>query len=87
MKGMLIATTVAISLALAGPSLAEAPQDRLNYLLDSFLQDYGFPGATAAIARRDGSVVTAATGVADAEADTPMTAGCWPRVSGRASSR
>jgi len=73
MKGMLIATTVAISLALAGPSLAEAPQDRLNYLLDSFLQDYGFPGATAAIARRDGSVVTAATGVADAEADTPMT--------------
>ncbi|RFU14751.1 class A beta-lactamase-related serine hydrolase [Rhodobacteraceae bacterium W635] len=73
MKGKLIATAFVASLALAGPAPAEATQDRLQGLLDSFRQDYGFPGATAAIARPDGSVVMAATGVADEEAGTPMT--------------
>lgn len=73
MKGKLIATAAALSLALTGPTLAESPQDRLEGLLDSFRQDYGFPGATAAIALADGSIVMAATGLADAEADTPMT--------------
>lgn len=73
MKGKLIATALVASLALAGPAPAEATQDRLQGLLDSFRQDHGFPGATAAIARPDGSVVMAATGVADEEAGTPMT--------------
>jgi D-alanyl-D-alanine carboxypeptidase len=62
MKGKLIATAVAASLALAGPTLAESPQDRLQGLLDSFQQDYGFPGATAAMALPDGSVVTGGGG-------------------------
>lgn len=73
MKGKLIATALVASLALAGPVPAEATQDRLQGLLDGFRQDHGFPGATAAIARPDGSVVMAATGVADEEAGTPMT--------------
>lgn len=73
MKGKLIATALVASLALAGPAPAEATQDRLQGLLDGFRQDHGFPGATAAIARPDGSVVMAATGVADEEAGTPMT--------------
>jgi D-alanyl-D-alanine carboxypeptidase len=75
MKGSFIATTLAASLALAGQAFAETPQVRLQDLLDSFQQDYGFPGATAAIALPDGSVVTAATGVADDETGTPMTPG------------
>lgn len=73
MKGKLIATALAASLALAGPAFAETPQVRLQDLLDSFQEDYSFPGVTAAIALADGSVVKAATGVADAEAGTPMT--------------
>ena len=73
MKGKFIATAVAASLALAGQAFAETPQDRLQDLLDSFQQDYGFLGATAAMALPDGSMVTAATGVADDETGTPMT--------------
>lgn len=73
MKGKLIATALAASLALAGPAFAETPQVRLQELLDSFQEDYSFPGVTAAIALADGSVVKAATGVADAETGTPMT--------------
>ncbi|WP_343081389.1 serine hydrolase domain-containing protein [Ostreiculturibacter nitratireducens] len=72
MKGKLVATAVATSLALAGPAFAEPQQDRLQGLLDSFRQDYGFPGATAAMALADGSVVMAETGVADDETGTPM---------------
>lgn len=72
MKGKLVATAVAASLALAGPAFAEPQQDRLQGLLDSFRQDYGFPGASAAMALADGSVVMAATGVADDETGTPM---------------
>ena len=73
MKGRFIATAVAASLALAGQAFAETPQLRLQDLLVSFQQDYGFPGATAAMALPDGSVVTAATGVAVDETGTPMT--------------
>lgn len=75
MTGKRVAIALAAFLALAGPTLAETPQAGLQDLLDSFQQDYGFPGATAAMAFPDGSVVTAATGVADAEAGTPMTSG------------
>ncbi|MEQ8403136.1 MAG: serine hydrolase domain-containing protein [Nitratireductor sp.] len=45
----------------------------MQVLLDGFQQDYGFPGATAAIALPDGNVVSVASGHADREAGTPMT--------------
>lgn len=73
MKGKLIATAIAASLALAGPAPAESTQDQLQSLLDNFQEEYGFPGVTAAIALTDGSIVIAAAGVADADAGTPMT--------------
>jgi D-alanyl-D-alanine carboxypeptidase len=72
MKGKFTTTVVAAFLVLAGPALAEPPQDLLQELLNSFLEDYGFPGVTATIVLRDDSVITAAAGVADAEADAPM---------------
>ena len=71
MRGKLIASAVVASLVLAGPALAESPQDRLQGLLASFQQDCGFPGVTATIALPDGNVVTAA-GLADREARAPM---------------
>lgn len=55
---------------------AASTEDRrpaLGAALDSLRQVYGFPGATAAYALPDGSVETAATGLADVEADIPMT--------------
>jgi len=53
---------------------------KLATTLEGFHARYGFPGATAAIALPDGTVVTAATGLADIEhartmtAETPMLA-------------
>lgn len=41
-------------------------------VLDTFRQNHGIPGATAAIALADGRIVTAATGLADVEAGVPM---------------
>lgn len=73
MKSGLVASAVAVLLALTGPTHAESPQDHLQGVLDIFQEDYGFPGVTAAMALPDGSVVTAAAGVSDAESDTPMT--------------
>lgn len=77
---------LALVLALAGfapPATAQEAPDpaaRLAAMLDDFHGRYGFPGATAAIVLPDGTVVTAATGLADIEAgramtpDTPMPA-------------
>lgn len=48
-------------------------QDGLQEVLDTFRDRYDFPGATAAIALPDGTVIAAATGLADVEAGTPMT--------------
>jgi D-alanyl-D-alanine carboxypeptidase len=62
MAGGPIAARDATGLA---PSLAET--------LERFRDRYGFPGATAALVLPDGSVVTAATGLADVEAGTAMT--------------
>jgi D-alanyl-D-alanine carboxypeptidase len=42
--------------------------------LDAFQKQYGFPGATAAYVLQDGTIGVAATGFADIEAGTPMTA-------------
>lgn len=73
-------------LALFGLAVPLAAQDgealatRLATTLEDFHDRYGFPGATAAIALADGTVVTAAVGLADVEnaramtADTPMLA-------------
>ena len=48
---------------------------RLGAMLEVFREDYGFPGATAALALPDGRIVTAATGLADVEAGREMTPG------------
>jgi D-alanyl-D-alanine carboxypeptidase len=71
----------AVALALGGLAAPLAAQDdRLAATLDAFRDRYGFPGATAAIALPDGTVMAAATGLADVEAgramtpDTPMLA-------------
>lgn len=45
---------------------------RLQAELDALRQEYGFPGATAALALADGATVTAATGLADVESEVPM---------------
>lgn len=51
--------------------------ERLSLKLASVLEDfrdrYGFPGGTASIVLPDGSLVSAATGLADVEANVPMT--------------
>ncbi len=70
----------AIVSALAGAVLlmgsaagADDISARLETLLDGFRAEYGFPGATVAIALPDGDILDAATGLADVEAGTPMT--------------
>jgi D-alanyl-D-alanine carboxypeptidase len=76
----------AISVALAILALDEprpeqtVHEERLIATLEDFRERYGFPGATAAIVWPDGSLVTAASGLADRETgramtpDTPMLA-------------
>lgn len=75
-----------LSFGLLGPASLVAAQDtadlspRLEATLLDFQARYGFPGATAAIALPDGTVITAAVGLADVESgremtpDTPMLA-------------
>lgn len=69
----MIATLAGAVLLLASPAGADDIPARLETLLDGFRSEYGFPGATAAVALPDGKVITAATGLADTEAHTPMT--------------
>jgi D-alanyl-D-alanine carboxypeptidase len=52
---------------------ALAGNAELQELLSEFHERYGFPGATAAMALPDGEIVTGATGLADVEANRPMT--------------
>ncbi|MDG4650356.1 serine hydrolase [Roseibacterium sp. SDUM158017] len=69
-RGLLLA----FALTLCGVAAPLAAQDgRLAATLDEFRERYGFPGATAAIALPDGTVMTAATGLADVEAGRAMT--------------
>ncbi|NKX45784.1 serine hydrolase domain-containing protein [Roseicyclus persicicus] len=63
---------VALGLGGAAAAQAQAPEAALGDLLGAFQARYGFPGATAAIALPTGEIVTAATGLADVEAGTPM---------------
>ncbi|AHM03661.1 beta-lactamase [Roseibacterium elongatum DSM 19469] len=67
------ATLAATWVALCGPAWSDTLADRMQGVLDEVRQDYGFPGATAAIALPDGQVVTVASGLADIEAAIPMT--------------
>ncbi len=72
-----LAATVLL-LLMTGPALAENKSgltDRLHDTLDAFRDRYGFPGATAAIVLPDGTVATAATGLANVEAGRVMSPG------------
>lgn len=73
-----VVTAAAIVALLAAGACAVAPDRsglarRLEATLDDFRGRYGFPGATAAIALPDGTVVTAASGIADVENGRAMT--------------
>ncbi|HKL68867.1 serine hydrolase domain-containing protein [Salibaculum sp.] len=69
-RWLLLVCSVALA-CLTAPVTAQ--EDRLAAVLGDFHARYGFPGATAAIALPDGTVVTAATGLADVEAGRAMT--------------
>lgn len=67
-----LAATLALAAAVLPGTHAHAEAETLGALLAEFHDRYDFPGATAAIALPDGQIVTAATGLADVEAGTPM---------------
>jgi D-alanyl-D-alanine carboxypeptidase len=72
MTGRVAAVALGAVLAAQGAS-AQSPALELASLLGDMRAEYGFPGATAAIALPAGEIVEAATGMADMEAGTPMT--------------
>lgn len=83
MRRFLVSAGIVATLGAVAPATAQDVDDlsaRLDATLDDFRTRYGFPGATAAIALPDGSVATAAAGLADVEAgramspETPMLA-------------
>ncbi len=83
MRKVFIAAGLLASTSAATPLMAQdAPtlSTQLQAMLEGFNDRYAFPGATAAIALPDGTVVTAATGLADVEnarammPETPMLA-------------
>ncbi len=66
----------ALMFTMAGSAFADSPSElraEMQNLLDRFRTDYGFPGATAACALPNGTVLTVASGLADTEAQIPMT--------------
>ncbi|HMB11523.1 serine hydrolase domain-containing protein, partial [Saliniramus sp.] len=68
-----MAAALMIPIAAGLTASAWAQEDRLAAVLDDFHTRYGFPGATAAISLPDGTMVTAATGLADVENGRAMT--------------
>ena len=83
MRTLLIAVSIIAGLTVVAPAGVGDGADLsadLAATLEEFRARYGFPGATAAIALPDGTIVTAATGLADVEfargmtSDTPMLA-------------
>lgn len=76
-RHLLLACSLALTFLAAPVVSQEGP---LTSVLEDFHERYAFPGATAAIALSDGTVVTATTGLADVEAggammpETPMLA-------------
>ena len=76
MRVLLMIVSVMVCLAAVASTGAEDRADLsagLAAALEDFRGRYGFPGATAAIALPDGTVVTAATGLADVEFGHAMT--------------
>jgi len=71
MRGRLLLACWLALAVLVAPVTAQ--EDGLASVLEDFRARYGFPGATAAIALPDGTVVTAATGLADVENGRAMT--------------
>ena len=73
LRPLFVLTLVAISQVMGSPTVAaESLESELRSLLSDFQARYEFPGATAAVARSNGNVVTVATGFADVEARTSM---------------
>jgi len=71
------AVTIAVLIStgmLVQPSLADQPGMRstIQNVLEAFHEDYGFPGATVAVATSTGDVETVSVGLADIEANIPM---------------
>lgn len=62
---------LAAAIALSPPAAAD-PAAALRDALEALHAEHGFPGATAACVLPDGSVLVAATGLADVDAGTPM---------------
>jgi D-alanyl-D-alanine carboxypeptidase len=76
MRKVLIAAGLLASVGAATPLMAQETANftmRLEAILEDFRDRYAFPGATAAIALLDGTVATAATGLADVENVRAMT--------------
>jgi len=72
----ILTAAMIVCVAASTPLIAQNGPDlsaRLETTLGDFQERYGFPGATAAIALPDGSVVVAAVGLADVEAGRAMT--------------
>ncbi|KJS37207.1 MAG: beta-lactamase [Hyphomonas sp. BRH_c22] len=74
-RGFSLAFTLVLACCAAPGKAHEGPHLslRLEAILEEFHDSYAFPGATAAIALPDGTIVTAATGLADVENDRVMT--------------
>ncbi len=76
MRALLIAAGLLIALGAGQPGSAQdlaGLSSRLEATLDDFRKRHGIPGATAAIALPDGTIASAATGLADLESGRPMT--------------
>jgi D-alanyl-D-alanine carboxypeptidase len=76
MRALFIAASVFVCMGVAVPAGVQDGTDlsaRLAATLEDFRARYKFPGATAAIALPDGTVATAATGLADVEFARGMT--------------
>jgi D-alanyl-D-alanine carboxypeptidase len=76
MRRFLFAASIIASLGAVAPVMAQDTAGlsaRLDATLNDFRSRYGFPGATAAIVLPDGSVATAAAGLADVEVGRVMT--------------
>lgn len=73
---LLVRAAAAAALAAAACGPAPSGHARLEadlaQSLEDLRQEYGFPGATAAVALPDGAVITVASGFADVEAQIPM---------------
>jgi len=73
MRRRLYAAAFGLAAAIAvSPHAAADPAAAFRHALEALHAEHGFPGATAACVLADGSVLIAATGLADVDAGTPM---------------